>query len=386
MVNSNIMKIDYFKPSISKNEIKSVEKVLKSGWLTSGKQSLTFEKNFSKLFKNKIYCVSVNSCTAALHLALEAIGVKKGDEVICPTLTFTATAEVIRYLNAKPVFVDIDLNDYNLNIDEVKKKINRKTKAIIPVHFSGRPIDISKLYKICKLRNIKIIDDAAHALPASYKSKLIGSTNFHATAFSFYANKTITTGEGGMLVSKDKKIIDRAKIMRLHGINKDVFNRFKVGNQKKLTYDVIAPGFKYNLTDIAASIGIQQLKKINIFQKKRKKIAEYYNQKLSKLPLILPKLDYRNNTSSWHLYIIRLSSKAKISRDELLKKMSDNKIGTSLHYKPLHTMTYWKKFIKKKEKFLNADKYFQSCISLPIYPSLKKREINYIINTLQKLL
>jgi dTDP-4-amino-4,6-dideoxygalactose transaminase len=380
------MKIDYFKPSITNNEIRAVEKVLKSGWLTTGKQALIFEKNFSNLFKKKIYCISVNSCTAALHLALEAIGIKKGDEVICPILTFTATAEAIRYLNAKPIFVDIDLKDYNLDIDEVKKKINKKTKAIIPVHFAGRPVNISKLYKLCKLKKISIIDDAAHALPAIYKSQTIGDTNFDATAFSFYVNKTITTGEGGMLVSKSKKIIDRARIMRSHGISKDVFERFRIGSEKQLSYDIVAPGFKYNLTDIAASIGIQQLKKLNIFQKKRKKIAIYYSKKLSKLPLILPKTDLKSITSSWHLYVVRLNSKAKITRDELVKKLSDKKIGTSLHYKPLHMMSYWKKFIKKNQKFHKADKYYQSCISLPIYPSLKKKEIDYIIKTLQKLL
>ena len=304
-------------PEIGEEEIADVVVV------TAGKKidqiAKKFEDDFTSFLGGSLESVAVNSATAGLHLALEAIGIKSGDEVITTTHTFTATAEVIRYFGAIPVLVDIDRSTLNIDIDSIEKKITSKTKAIVMVHFGGIPCGDQRDYDFAKKYNLKLIEDAAHALPTTYMKNTVGSFQTDATIFSFYANKTMTTGEGGMLVTRDQKIAERARVMRLHGMDRNVFDRF-TGKTPGWYYEVIAPGYKYNMTDIAAAIGIQQLKRVKIFQQKRAQIAETYNSLLSDLPVTLPPMPLPGDTHSWHLYVVQLDSNGEADRKQFIEK------------------------------------------------------------------
>jgi dTDP-4-amino-4,6-dideoxygalactose transaminase len=374
-------------PEIGEEEILEVTNTLRSGWVTTGPKTKEFETNFSQFLGGGVEAISVNSATAGLHLALEACGIGYGDEVITTTLTFTATAEVIRYLGADPIFVDIDPNNLNIDIDQIESKITAKTKAIIPVHIAGLPCDMVKIIAIAKKYNLKVIEDAAHALPAKINNIMIGQHESDAIIYSFYATKTITTGEGGMIVTKNYDIASRCRVMRLHGISRDAFDRY-TSTKPSWYYEVVAPGYKYNLTDIASSLGICQLKKAYAFYHKRLAMAIKYNQELKDLPIKLPPdiKDQKTDIHSWHLYIINLET-AKIMRDDLIKLMSEHKIGTSVHFIPLHMQPYWKnKYNLKDEDFPNATKYYQGAISLPIYTKMTANDQMRVILALKKLL
>ena len=377
--------IPFALPSISNEEIEEVISSLKSGWLTTGPKVKQFEKNFSEFLEEDVKCISINSATSGLHLALEALNIKEGDEVITTTHTFTATAEVIRYLGADPVLVDINLETLCIDPKLIEKKITTKTKGIIVVHFAGLCAEMNEIIKIAKKNSLFIIEDAAHALPTKYNNKLVGTFETDATVFSFYANKTITTGEGGMLVTRSEKIYERAIKMRLHGIDRDAFNRFQ-SNIPAWKYDIVAPGYKYNMTDIAASIGIHQLKKAYLFQQKRSVIAKIYNKNLSSLPFLLPP-SFDNDPKrmhSWHLYIIRLQEEYACKRDELINFLYKNGVGCSVHYIPLHRMSYWKqKYKYKHSDFPISDKVYEASLSLPIYPDLSIESVELIVEVLQ---
>jgi dTDP-4-amino-4,6-dideoxygalactose transaminase len=378
--------LPYSFPDIGSKEISQVIKSIQSGWLTTGPVTKEFEKQFSIFFGSSSYAVSVNSATAGLHLALEAIGIKSGDEVIIPSYTFTATAEVVSYLSAIPVIVDVDEETFNINIESIAKAITKKTKAIIVVHFAGLSCEMDEIIKLAKKNKIKIIEDAAHAFPATYKKKYIGNLSTEATVFSFYANKTMTTGEGGMIVTKNKKIADRCKIMRLHGINKDAFDRFR-SKSPAWKYDVIAAGYKYNLTDIASSIGIVQLSRIKELQKKRERIAKIYNSELSALPIIIPKNPLQGDIHSRHLYPILLKPNLKINRNSFIDKMHNNNVGCSVHYLPLHMQTFWKKsFNLNKIKFPVSTYLYQNEISIPLFSRMTDDEIDKVIDSIKKIL
>jgi dTDP-4-amino-4,6-dideoxygalactose transaminase len=380
--------IPFSRPSISQNEISQVNEVMLSGWLTTGSKSLEFEKAFSEYIsegEDKLESISVNSATAGLHLALEACGIGPGDEVITTTLTFTATAEVVRYLGAEVVLIDIDPVTMNIDTQKIRDRITKKTKAIIPVHYAGLSCNMNEILNIAKEFNLKVIEDAAHALPTTYNRKTIGSLKSDATVFSFYANKTITTGEGGMVVTRNMEIAKRVRLMRLHGIDRDAFNRF---TDKKTSwyYEVIAPGYKYNLTDIAAGIGLEQLKKLPKFLKSRQSQASLYFEELKDLPLILP-AQPKDDLHAWHLYVIRLSKGSEISRDSLISKLLERGIGTSVHYVPLHLHPYWKKRYKlKNEDFIEAQRAYEAMISIPLYPDLSELEQQYVIKHLREIL
>jgi dTDP-4-amino-4,6-dideoxygalactose transaminase len=328
----------------------------------------------------------VNSATAGLHLALEAVGIGDDDEVITTPYTFTATAEVIRYLGAHPIFVDIDPVTFNIDPAKIEKAISRRTKAIIPVHFSGVSCEMDKIIEIAKKNDLKIIEDAAHALPATNNGKLIGSLDTDMTVFSFYATKTITTGEGGMIVTKNRELASRCRVMRLHGISRDVFDRY---NSKipSWHYDVIAPGYKYNLTDIAAAIGIHQLKKAWRFQERRQEIANKYNDAFANLPVILPPNSTESDVHAWHLYVIRLTAETGISRDQFIQEMAERGIGCSVHFIPLHIQTYWKKKYNLKEMdYPNAYNAYLNAVSLPIYTKMTDEDVNRVITAVTELL
>lgn len=382
------MKVDqvpFFRPSIDKAEINSVVEVLKSGWLTTGPQNSAFEEEFLSLYNQPdLHAISVNSATAALHLGLEAMNVGPGDEVIVPTLTFTATAEVVRYLGANPVFVDIDAETLCLDLDQVEAAVTPKSKVIMPVHFAGRPCDMTNIRKLADKHGLAILDDAAHALPSRHKGQLIGDTGAEFTAFSFYANKTMTTGEGGMLLTRNAAFADRARVMRTHGIDRDVFNRFSSIDASWM-YDVVAPGFKYNLSDIAAALGRVQLRRINEFKESRARLSERYTSELKDLPLILPPNAADGDLHSWHLYVVQIEKDARLSRDDFFKELQKNRIGTSVHYKPLHKMTFWGSGLVNAD-YPAANRYFERCISLPLFMSMSLEEQDYVVSIIKEIL
>lgn len=373
-------------PDIGEEEIAEVVNSMRSGWLTTGLKAKQFEQQFAEFIGNEVEAISVNSATAGLHLALEAVGVEAGDEVITTPYTFTATAEVIRYLNAHPVFVDINPATFNMDAKKIESAITSKTKAIIPVHFGGLSCDMEPILRIAKQYNLKVIEDAAHALPATYAGKLIGTLTSDVVVYSFYATKTITTGEGGMIVTKNPETAKRCRVMRLHGINRDVFDRY-TSTKPSWYYEVIAPGFKYNLTDLAASIGIHQLKKAWAFHSKREEMAKRYDLELSNLPLILPPKAQSYDKHAWHLYVIRLTEGTKVDRDNFIQLMADKGIGCSVHFIPLHVHPYWRDaYSLKPQDFPNALQCYQTAVSLPLYTKMTPDDQERVISAIREIL
>lgn len=373
-------------PDIGEEEIHEVVDALRSGWVTTGPKTKQFEADFKSYLGGGVEALAVNSATSGLHLALEAVGVKVGDEVIVPTMTFTATAEVVRYLGAHPIFVDCDPKTLNIDIIKIEEKITDKTKAIMPVHFAGLACDMDKIISIAKKYNLKIVEDAAHAFPTLYKSKLIGTLNTDVTVFSFYANKTMTTGEGGMVVSKDNALIERMKVMRLHGISSDAFDRYQ-SKTPAWYYEVIEPGFKYNLPDICSAIGLQQLKKIDIFYEKRLFMANRYEEELNDLPIILPPNAIEDNsTHAWHIYPIRLRKNCGINRDDFILRMSEKGIGCSVHFIPLHKQPIWRDIYNlKPTDFPEAEKVYENIVSIPLFTKMTNEDQTRVINAIREI-
>ncbi len=380
----SIEPVPFFRPSIGEDEIAAVTDCLRSGWLTTGPKTVAFEKAFTDFLGGDVESVAVNSATAALHLGLEALGVGPGDEVIVPTLTFTASAEVVRYLGAHPVMVDIHPATLCIDPDRVEAAITSKTKVIIPVHFAGRMSDMTLLRAIADKHSLRILDDAAHALPAHHQGVKVGKAGADVTAFSFYANKTMTTGEGGMLVTADPAIAARARTMRLHGIDRDVFNRF-TDLRASWVYDVVAPGFKYNLTDIASALGLVQLQRSNDFVRIRTERVARYDAAFADLPLVLPPGPADGDGHSWHLYIVQLNDDAPIARDDFISALKEQGIGTSVHYRPLHQMTVWKPFCEGAA-FPQADLFFRRCVSLPLFMAMTDAEQDRVIEAVRGIL
>ncbi len=373
-------------PDIGEEEIAEVVDSLRSGWLTTGPKVKRFESEFVEYLGGGLEAVAVNSATAGLHLALEACGICPGDEVIVPTYIFTATAEVVRYLGAHPVFVDIDPETMNMDVRQLSKVLTSRTRAVIPVHFAGMACDMETVLRFASENGLKVIEDAAHALPSTWNGKRIGTLDSDATVFSFYATKPLATGEGGMIVTRDPGIAQRCRVMRLHGINRDVFDRY-VSNRPAWYYEVVAPGFKYNMSDLAAAIGIHQLKKIEVFQKKRQQIAESYDEAFSSLPVILPPKPAIGEQHGWHLYVIRLKDDARIKRDDFIQAMSERGIGCSVHFIPLHIHPYWRDTYKlRPEDYPQALDAYQRAVSLPIYTRMTDEDQKRVINAVHDLL
>ncbi|WP_174873652.1 DegT/DnrJ/EryC1/StrS family aminotransferase [Vogesella oryzae] len=374
-------------PDIGEDEINEVVDALRSGWVTTGPKTKQFEADFAAFIGDGVEAIAVNSATAGLHLALEAVGVGEGDEVIVPSYTFTATAEVVRYLGAHPVIVDVDPLTFNIRPEAIRAAITAKTKAIMPVHFAGLACDMDAIIAIAREHGLKIVEDAAHAMPTWYKGKLIGTLDSDVTVFSFYANKTMTTGEGGMVVSKNKDIIARCKVMRLHGISRDAFDRY-TSKTPAWYYEVVAPGFKYNMPDTAAAMGIHQLKKINAFLQKRERLAARFDAELADLPLILPArpVDAGSN-HAWHLYPVRLKPEAGISRDDFIVQMAEKGIGCSVHFIPLHRQPVWRDgYGLKCEDFPVADAAFEAEVTLPLYTRMTDDDQSRVIAAVRQLL
>lgn len=374
-------------PDIGEEEINAVVETLRSGWVTTGPKTKQFEQEFVQYLGGGLEAISVNSATAGLHLALEACGVSNGDQVIVPTLTFTATAEVIRYLGADPVFVDCDPNTLCIDIAQIEGKITPQTKAIMPVHMAGLACDMDAIIQIARKYNLRVIEDAAHSLPTKINNIMIGQHDSDAVVYSFYATKTITTGEGGMVVTKDPELAKRCRVMRLHGISRDAFDRY-TSNKPAWFYEIVAPGFKYNLTDIASSLGLSQLAKADRFQMRRQQMAERYLAELSDLPLILPPqvANKESDLHAWHLFCCQLATD-KISRDEFIQAMSELGVGTSVHFIPLHIQPYWKEYYNlRSEDFPNATKYYTNAFSLPLYTKMTDDDQSRVIAAVRKIL
>lgn len=376
--------VPYFRLEINDDEIEAVTKVMRSGWLTTGKEVAAFESEFAEAVGGGVEAVAVNSNTAGMHLALEALGLKPGDQVIVPTLTFTATAEVVRYLGADPVFVDVDPETLCLDADQAARKLTDRVKAIMPVHFGGLAADMTRISKFARDAGLAVIEDAAHSFPATSNGQSIGAGGSAAAVFSFYANKTITTGEGGMIVTQDKDLARRCRVMRLHGIDRDAYDRFN-GRSSAWQYDVIAAGYKYNLTDMAAALGRRQLVRAESMRVRRQRVADIYRERFADLPLQVPVEAPVGETHAWHLFPIRaLDSSGQYSRDLLIAALEQNEIGYSVHYKPLHRMKYWSELYDlSPSDFPVSEKYFDQCVSLPIHSFMRADETERVCDVVR---
>ena len=373
-------------PELGEEEIAEVVDTLRSGWITTGPKARRFEQAFAEfLGEPQIECIAVNSATAGLHLALEALGIGPGDEVITTTHTFTATAEVVRYLGADVVLVDIDPATLNIDPKLIEAAITPRTKAIIPVHYAGLAADMLAILDIARRHGLRVVEDAAHALPTTLERELIGTMGSDATVFSFYANKTMTTGEGGMLVTRNAALAKRAKVMRLHGMNRDAFDRF-TATVPSWYYEIVAPGFKYNLTDIAAALGIHQLKRLPGFQLKREQIAQAYNTAFADLPLVLPPLAIEGDVHAWHLYVLRLGDDFDLERDVFIERMYAAGIGCSVHYIPLHLHPYWReRYGLTQEQFPHSQKAYERMVSIPLYTAMSDADVQRVIAAVRSI-
>ncbi|RKJ96298.1 DegT/DnrJ/EryC1/StrS family aminotransferase [Alicycliphilus denitrificans] len=378
--------LPFARPDIGDAEIAAVTDALRSGWVTTGPKARAFEEAFTAYLGGGLQSIAVNSATAGLHLALEALGIGPGDEVIAPTLTFTATVEVVRYLGADPVLVDVDPVTLNIDPEVIRAAITPRTKAIMPVHYGGLACRMDAILAIAHEHGLKVVEDAAHALPTTWQGALVGQLASDATVFSFYANKTITTGEGGMAVTRDPRLAERMRVMRLHGMSRDAFDRF-TSKTPAWYYEVVAPGFKYNLTDIAAALGLVQLQRLPRFLERRQHLARRYHAALAGLPLVLPADAPAGDVHAWHLYVVRLAAGARLSRDELIQALSERGIGTSVHYVPLHRHPYWRdRYRLTPEQFPHADAAYQAMLSLPLFTAMHDAEQDRVIAALRELL
>jgi len=379
--------IPFALPDIGDDEIAEVVDTLRSGWITTGPKTRRFEEDFTAYLGDaSLHSMAVNSATAGLHLALEALGIGPGDEVITTTHTFTATAEVVRYLGADVVLVDIDPATLCIDVAAVEAAITPRTRAVIPVHYAGLAADMARLLPLVRRHGLKVVEDAAHALPTTCGGQLVGTLGSDVTVFSFYANKTMTTGEGGMVVTRDAAIAKRVQVMRLHGINRDAFDRF-TAKAPSWYYEIVAPGFKYNLTDIASAMGIHQLRRSRGFQATRAAIAARYDAAFADLPLITPPQPAAGDTHAWHLYVLRLADGAKLTRDGLIEGLYAAGIGCSVHYIPLHLQPYWRdRYGLVPEQFPHSQRAYERMLSLPLYTRMDDSQIERVIAAVRALL
>jgi dTDP-4-amino-4,6-dideoxygalactose transaminase len=374
-------------PEIGEEEIAEVVDTLRSGWVTTGPKAARFEKAFATFLGDEsLHCIAVNSATAGLHLALEALGIGPGDEVITTTHTFTATAEVVRYLGADVRLVDIDPATLNIDPAAVEAAITPRTRAILPVHYAGLAADMPALLAIAQRHGLKVVEDAAHALPTTCGGALVGTLGSDATVFSFYANKTITTGEGGMLVTRNADLARRARTMRLHGMSRDAFDRF-TATVPSWYYEIVAPGFKYNLTDIAAAMGLHQLAKAKAFHAKREVVARSYDTAFAGLPMKRPSGARPGDEHAWHLYVVQIEDEAELSRDRFVDHLYQRGIGCSVHYVPLHLQPYWRdRYGLVPEQFPCSQRAYERIVSLPIFSRMQASDTLRVIETVKAAL
>jgi dTDP-4-amino-4,6-dideoxygalactose transaminase len=373
--------IPFHRPSIGPEEFQAISNVLESGWLTTGPMAQQFERDFEAYIGCR-YALAVNSCTAALQLGLDAIALEPKDEVLLPTYTFTASAAVVVHAGARPVLCDSIPGGFNVDPADIESRIGTKTKAIVAVHIGGEPCDLAVIRQIATRHGLHLIEDAAHALPASHNGERIGS-NSEIGAFSFYATKTITTGEGGMFVTNNEAYARRAKLMRLHGISGDAWKRY--AKEGTWHYDVMEAGFKMNMPDLLAAIGLAQLRKADRFYKRRREIASMYLGLLSTVEEL--EMPTPADGHSWHLFIVRLrSALLGKSRQEFIEDLKHAGIGTSVHFIPLHLHSFYRRvYGYRRGDFPNAEGAYERAISLPIYPGMSETDVEFVVNAIKRI-
>jgi UDP-4-amino-4,6-dideoxy-N-acetyl-beta-L-altrosamine transaminase len=372
-----------FRPTIGDEEINEVIDTLKSDWITTGPKTHKFEELFKEYIGSK-NAIALNSCTAGLHLSLIVYGIGAGDEIITSPFTFAATANVITHQKAKPVFVDIEKDTYNINSDRIEEAVTDKTKAIIPVHYAGHPCEMDAILKIAKEYDLRVIEDAAHALGAVYKGRKMGTIG-DLTSFSFYATKNLTTAEGGMVTTDNDELAEKIRIMSLHGISKDAWKRYS--SEGSWYYEILYPGYKYNMTDIQAAIGIHQLKKLEQMQKRRGEIAKKYNEAFTDIPEIINPTVKRHVRHAWHLYPIQVNTDLlRIDRAKFIDALKAENIGTSVHFIPIHLHPYYHdRYGFKRGDFPNAESVYERECSLPIYPKMTDKDVEDVIVAVKKI-
>jgi len=373
----------FHQPSIEDEEIQEVVDTLKSGWITTGPKTKLFEKKFQEYIGCK-HAIAVSSCTAGLHLALVAAGVGQGDEVITTPYTFATTGEVIIQIGAKPVFVDIEEDGFNIDVTKIPEAITPETKAIIPVHFAGEPCDMDEIMKIAQENNLFVIEDAAHAVGAEYKGKKIGNIG-DVTVFSFYATKNLTTGEGGMVTTNNDELAEKIRLLSLHGISKDAWKRYTA--EGSWYYEILYAGYKYNMTDIQASLGIHQLNKLEKFLSIRQKYAQRYSSAFADVSEIKTPPVNHHVRHAWHLYVIRLNSASlSIDRKQFIEALKAENIGSSVHFIPLHLHPYYKKkYGYKQGDYPNSEQVYSRVISLPLFPKMADADLEDVIKAVKKV-
>ena len=375
--------LPFHKPWVAKHEIDDVLATLPSAWPTMRPKTLQFEQDFARYVGAK-HAIAVNSCTAALHLSLDALGVGPGDEVITSTFTFAATAAVILHCGAKPVFVDCLPDTLNIDPRQVEDAITLRTKVVLPVHFAGHPCEMDRIVAIARRHRLKVVEDAAHALPAAHRGQRIGTIG-DLTAFSFYAIKNITTGEGGMVTTDNTEYAERVAQRRLHGINRDAWKRYT--SQGSWHYDITYPGYKYNTTDINASLGLHQLRKSDRFHQVRSRYAALYREGLGQVAEIILPAERPEAEHAWHLFPIRLNLEAlSIDRGRFIELLHEEKIGTSVHFIPLHLHPYYREtFGYRPEDFPQALSAYERIISLPLYPMMTEEDVQDVIRAVTRI-
>jgi len=375
--------LPFSSPLISEDEITEVADTLRSGWLTTGPKVKRFEEEFARYVESK-HAVAVNSCTGALHLALVAAGIGQGDEVITTPFTFIATANVILHVGAKPIFVDVRPDTFNIDVEKLEAVITPKTKAIMPVHYAGQPCEMDEILGIAEKHNLLVIEDAAHAVAAEYKGKKIGTIG-DATCFSFYATKNLVTGEGGMVTTEDGRVAEKIRILSLHGMSRDAWKRYTAAGS--WYYEVIYPGYKYNMTDIQASLGLHQLRKLPRFQKRREEIAKDYNEAFAALDTIKTPFLKPDIKHAWHLYVVKVvPEKLKIDRAQFIEALGREGIGTSVHFIPVHLHPYYREtFGFKRGDFPVAEEAYERVVSLPLYPKMSDGDVKRVIESVKKV-
>lgn len=371
--------IPFHRPSLGPEEFDAVQRVVASHWLTTGPVAQQFEHDFAAYIGCK-HALAVNSATAALHLGLNAIGLQDGEEVLVPTYTFTATAEVVTYCGARPILCDSLPGAFNVDPADVERRITEKTRAIIPVHIAGEPCDLDAIHQIARRSGLHVIEDAAHALPAAFHGQRIGTTS-ELTAFSFYATKTITTGEGGMLVTDNDEFAHRVSMMRLHGISGDAWKRYS--KEGSWYYEILEAGYKSNLCDLLAALGSAQLAKCDAFAERRRSIANIYRSAFAEIEeLENPPAGPDGTEHAWHLFILRMCAESLcLSRNQFIEELKKRGVGTSVHFIPLHLHPYYQReYGYKNGDFPNAEDAFSRCVSLPIYPSMTSAEVMRVVD------
>jgi len=385
--------VPFFRPDIREDEVQEVVATLRSGWLTTGERVRRFEQDFAAAVGGS-HAIALNSATAAMHLALDALRLQRDQAVLVPTMTFAATAEVVRYQGAIPILVDCDAETLNIDLDDAERKLAGRTEnvvGIMPVHVGGFMLDMRAVSEFAQRHKLWVVEDAAHAFPAAWRSNVAeewqrcGHNTADVTCFSFYANKTITTGEGGMAVTEDKDLADRMRLMSLHGLSHDAWGRYTAGGS--WDYQILAPGFKYNLTDIAAAIGIHQLARAESMRTEREAIAVYYSQALADVDAIETPPTSADRIHSWHLYPIKLRlDQLSIDRNRFIVELKQAGVGCSVHWRPLHMHPYYQEtFGWREEELPVATREWQRVISLPLFPGMRPAEIDRVIETVRRI-